>query len=265
MDLQEYDFENATGRPTGRQTNITGAPGQIVKGQPLSAMVPNSGAPTIVGNRNFVIKVDTGATTNTLSHTVQLFGSGFNVTDIIQSEVDSTLIPGFSTRNNEVRNSAGTAVAQLYSTGAILVDGVTAIANQVYFDQNGSMVYNYNVGSGDNIFVRVTQGALSYKSLLQWLLNNQIHIYKLRMTHNNANTTGVQLNIIEKNVWGETATKILTGSLFPNPQNFNPLIYDIATDISLKNNMAITFPLVAGAGNGIEFTWQSDYQTGYTI
>ena len=153
----------------------TGRPGTTVIGNRFRAPQKKNAA-------TFNVFID--GTGNVAAHNVELFNNQFSITKFANGSTNPGLIPGEATTHSDFRNSAGTGVAQYYGKGAILSNAGVGVGDEVYFDINGNLVYNYNVGNSDNVIISCQE--VPYRSLFDYTASGAMYISKMRLQYSQA-------------------------------------------------------------------------------
>ena len=189
---------------------------------------------------------------NVAAHVFELFNNQFSITKFANGNTNPGLLPLEAARRNDVRNSAGTGVAQLYAYGAILANPVgTGVADGVYWADNGDLVYNYNNGTNDNIIISCQE--VPYRSLFEYTQSGAFHVAKMRMQYSQANQIQKDFTLTYRNILGTRKESSISPKQFFTPNQFQSLLIDCPTPFQITKERGLQMSLDAATTMNITF------------
>lgn len=189
---------------------------------------------------------------NAQAHVFELFNGQNSIEKFANTATNPTIVPLGAARNNQVRNDAGTGIAQLYAYGAILVNPLgTGIQDGVYFDATGNLVYNYNVGSTDNVVISCKE--IPYRSLLMYMTQYAMHVQKMRIKYTLADQINEDFTLTYRNFLGTRKNSSISPQQFFTPTQFQSLLVDVPTPFSITAERGMQMRLLANSQMSITF------------
>lgn len=189
---------------------------------------------------------------NAASHVFELFNFQNSIEKFFNGATNPTVHPLGAARNNQVRNSAGTGIAQLYAYGAILVDPIgTGVQDGVYFNEVGDLVYNFNVGSNDNITISCKE--IPYRSLVTYMGQYAMHVNKMRINYTVATQIQQDFTLTYKNFLGTVRNSSISPQQFFTPTQFQSLLVDVPTPFSITSERGMQMTLLPASQVSITF------------
>ena len=191
-------------------------------------------------------------TGNVAEHVFELFNNQFSITKIANGNTNPGLLPLEAARRSDVRNSLGTGTAQLYSYGAILANPVgTGVADAVYWDSDGNLIYNYNVATNDNI--KISCQEVPYRTLFEYTSSGEMHIAKMRMQYSQAGQIQKDWILTYRNILGTTKNSSISPKQFFTPNQFQSLLIDCPTPFLVTKERGLQMTLQANTTLSITF------------
>jgi hypothetical protein len=196
--------------------------------------------------------VTINGTGNAASHVFELFNFQNSIEKFYNGATNPTLIPLGAARNNQVRNDAGTGIAQLYAYGGILVNPLgTGVQDGVYFNQAGDLVYNYNVATSDNVTISCKE--IPYRSLMTYMGQYAMHVNKMRINYSIAAQITEDFTLTYKNFLGTVKNSSISPQQFFTPTQFQSLLVDVPTPFSITSERGMQMTLLANSKMSITF------------
>lgn len=223
----------------GKLRNV---PANIVIGQKRTTPKP----------KQATFNVSINGSGNTDAHVFELFNNEFSITKYLNGNTNPGLLPLEAARRNDVRNSADSGTAQLYAYGAILANPVgTGVADGVYWDGNGNLIYNYNVGSNDNVTVSCQE--VPYRALFEYTASGAMRISKMRIQYSQAGQIQNDFTYTYRNILGTTKESSISPKQFFTPNQFQSLLIDCPTPFIITKERGLRMTLQAATTMNITF------------
>jgi len=247
--FDNYDpsgFDGETYDPTAENFDEFGrlpsVPANVVIGQKMRRPKPKQAT--------FNISIDGSA--NAAAHIFELFNNEFSITKYANGNTNPGLLPLLAARRSDVRNSAGTGVAQLYSYGAILANPVgTGVGDGVYWTDNGDLLYNYNVGTNDNILISCQE--VPYRALFEYTASGSMRISKMRIQYSQSGQIYNDFTYTYRNILGTKKESSISPKQFFTPNQFQSLLIDCPTPFIITKERGLQMTLQAATKINITF------------
>ena len=193
---------------------------------------------------NLKIKCDNGGGT-VADHAFELFNYQNTIANYTNNSTNPNLVPLGGARNNQVRDQAGTGIAQLFAYGALGVDPGNASKDMVYWSDIGDLVYNYNVATSDTLVISCKE--IPYRSLFTYMGQYSMHVNKMRITYGQDVQISQDFVLTYKNFLGTVKNSTISPSTYKTPTQFQNLIVDLPTPFSINSERGMQSTLLGGA------------------
>ena len=243
----EYEGENWDGE-SNHYDDFKGRPTAFSIKRPARMRDKSAGTQAF-----FTINILGNSGGNVAQHAVELFNYNYHCTKIQNPNIYGTLLAGNAWRHVDVRDAAGTGVAQLYVSGAVLNDAGTGVADMVYWQPDGSMLYNYNVGNNDNVLVSCNE--VPYRLLWEATAKGAFTINRMRINYTTNNQILQNFSTFYKNWLGKEVRDSFAVSNFKAPDQFQQLIVDVPVKIKIDAERGLYYnllPAQAGVANNVQ-------------
>ena len=244
----DYEGENWSGSDT--YDEFKGSP----RRNPFSVVRPRKMRDKSAGTQSFfTINILGNNTGNASAHNLELFNYNYSFVKIENPNQYGALQAGDAWRHVDVRNSAGTGVAQLYVAGSILSNAGVGTADMVYWQPDGSLLMNFNVANSDNVLISCNE--VPYRLLWEATSKGAFTIGRIRMTFTTANQISQNFTKFYKNWLGKESRDSFAVSNFKSPDQFQSLIVDVPLNLRIDAQRGLYYTLLpaqAGVNNNVQ-------------
>lgn len=187
------------------------------------------------------------AGTNLITHNVELFNAQNTIAEFANNTTNNGLVPVLAGRNQNLRNSANTGVAQYLGYGIIQHDsvGLTADQDVVYWDATGNLNYSFNLG-GDTGNIQISCKEIPYRSLLKYAERGSFKVTRMRMRFTTAGQILNDFVHTQKTFLGKVLTNTISVQSAQSPDQFQSLIIDLSKPFRIDAEKGLQYKLNAG-------------------
>jgi hypothetical protein len=182
----------------------------------------------------------TNGQTNALN--VELFNAQNTIAEFANNETNFGLVPALSARGINVRNATNTGEEDLivYGVGFNAATGAGSLIS-AYWNAAGDLIYT-NV-AGDPCTISCKQ--IPYRSLVKYSERGSFKINKMRMKFQTAAQINNDFVWQKKTFLGARASNSISVSSFFRPDQFQSLLVDVPTPISIDAEKGLFYRINA--------------------
>lgn len=248
-DPAEYDGDNFGTIKQGAGTAVIG-----------TRKAPKRAAPA-------TFNVFVNGSTNTQDHIFELFNNEFSITKYANGQTNPGLKTLGAAYGTELKASNGTTNYDFRAYGAVSTDITggypgSGVNDLVYWNEAGNLVYNYSVGSVDNIIISCKE--VPYRALFDYTASGVMRIQKMRILYTQAAQIQEDFTLTYRNILGVTKTNSLSPKQFFTPQQFQSLLVDVPTPFQISKERGMFMKLLAaplGGTTSVSITFFVDQLT----